>query len=226
MKAVSKISFFSSLFVAFGSLVFIIGISQEPDLGKLFSNPIINSGVIVDTFIKVKMPMLMYGWGGVVASISSILFFVFLDKNNRSDIFRLHKSIGVIGSFLCLIGFLNVGLSSIYYIFEYAKNLDKKVLPIFLTGYFASIQTQQAMWVFGSFLGFCISPLLISIYALMKSRKNKSNSIIGIFTFLFGLYWLGHFVFIEIPIYFAVLNVVSFSLWSILAGKNLKSDPK
>jgi hypothetical protein len=226
MKVVSKISFFSAITAAFGSLVFIIGISQEPDLNTLFSNPLLNYGSIVDTFRKVKIPMLLYGWGGVVASISSIVFFIFLDKKNRSSIFILHRTIGIIGSLLCLIGFLNVGLSSIYYVFTYVKYLDKEVLPIFLTGYFAAIQTQQAMWVFGSFLGFCLCPLLISIYALMKSRSNIPNSIFGFLCFIFGLYWLGHFVYIEIPIIFAVLNVISFSLWSIIAGKNLVSDSR
>lgn len=212
-----QISFVSAILVLVGSVLYVSGIGSIPDINKLMRDPVNDSERIFSALRSSSSGFLAYGWGGVLVTLATSIFFFCLGSRSRikTGWFEVSKFLGITGAVLCLLGFVNVALASMYYLLPHAVTFEKSALPFYVTSVYASIQSQQAVWMLGSFISYSLAVGLISVGNIITKNKQVFRNVLGLAVASSGVFWVGPFVSIQFPVFLVILNVFLFCGWCL-----------
>lgn len=212
-----QISFVSSILVLVGSLLYVSGIGAIPDITSLVHDPVNDSEKVFSTYQTNSTGFLGYGWGGVLVTLSTSIFFFCLGARTKTKVgwFEVSKFLGIVGALLCLLGFVNVALASKYYLLPGSMVFEKSALPFYVTSVYAAIQSQQAIWMLGSFISYSLAVGLISVGNIIKKRDQFFRNLLGLVVAACGVFWIGPFISFQFPFFVVLLNVFLFCAWCI-----------
>ena len=217
ISALKQISVFSAILVLVGSILYVSGIGSIPDIGKLMHDPVNDSEKIFSVLRESSSNLLAYGWGGVLVTLATSVFFFCLGARTESKMswFEVSKFLGIVGAILCLLGFVNVALASMYYLLPGVDSFEKSALPFYVTAVYASIQSQQAIWMLGSFISYSLAVGIISVGNLLNNKEHVARNWLGIMVAICGVFWIGPFISYQFPPALVIANVFLCCGWCI-----------